>query len=196
MRREDNHSSTSQGKSSKGAWENNFASSAENQDTGQRDAQLRQNSSIHKYDPVNGTRGQAHGNRNNNSEKSTLNRYPSSGEMKKVPSKRWAEGQTRAKTHHHGKLLCGTQLHGKTRKRPRPYYGQSTTPGRERDSYYQRNGRLRSNRRLYRQRSLQETRDQNDQSEESKGDLPGGWKTKRYGPCYPYGGSTYGHQQP
>jgi len=30
-------------------------------------------------------------------------------------------------------------------------------------------------------------------AKKSKGDLPCGWKTKRYGSCYPYDESTYGH---
>jgi len=32
--------------------------------------------------------------------------------MTDVPSQRWSEGQTRTKTHHPGRLLRGTQLHG------------------------------------------------------------------------------------
>jgi len=42
-------------------------------------------------------------------------------------------------------------------------------------------------------RSLQQTRDQDDQSKTPQGDLPCGRKTKRYGPRYPYDESTYGH---
>jgi len=39
------------------------------------------------------------------------------------PHKAWSEGQTRRETHHHGKLLRGTQLHGNPRTRQWPYYG-------------------------------------------------------------------------
>src|ERR1700712_566838 len=77
-------------------------------------------------------------------------------------------------------------------KRQRPYYGQDTTTRQERNSHHQRNDRLRSNGRLHRQRGLQQTRDQDDQSKETKGDLPRGRKVKRYGSCYPYDESTYG----
>jgi len=49
------------------------------------------------------------------SEKSRSNRNPNSRETTNVPSKGWSEGHTRTKTHHHGKLLRGTQLHGNTR---------------------------------------------------------------------------------
>jgi len=38
-------------------------------------------------------------------EKSRSNRNPNSWETTNVPSKTWSEGQTRTKTHHHGKLL-------------------------------------------------------------------------------------------
>ena len=49
--------------------------------------------------------------------KSWSNRNPNSRETTNVSSKRWSEGQTRTKTHHHGKLLRGTQLHGNPRTR-------------------------------------------------------------------------------
>jgi len=65
--------------------------------------------------------------------------------------------------------------------------------GDKRVSHYQHHHRLNSNTRLDRQRSLQQTRDQDDQSKQPKGDLRGGRKTNRYGSCYPYDESTYGH---
>jgi len=49
--------------------------------------------------------------------KSRSNRNPNSLETTTVPSKRWYEGQTRTKIHHHGELLRGSQLHRYTQKR-------------------------------------------------------------------------------
>src|ERR1700759_1122552 len=134
-----------------------------------------------------------HGNHDKGYKKWKSRRKPNSRETKNGPSKRWSEGQTRKETHHHGKLLRGTQLHGNTRTRKRPHYGQNTPARRKRNSHDQRNDRFRSNRRLYRPRSLQQTRDQDDQSKKPKRDLPRGRETKRYGTSHPYDESTYGH---
>src|ERR1700761_5119785 len=134
-----------------------------------------------------------HGNHNKRSKKWKSKRTPNSQETKSVPSKRWSKGETRKETHHHGKLLRGTQLHGNTRTRKRPHYGQSTPARRKRNSHDQRNDRFRSNRRLYRPRSLQQTRDQVDQNKKPKRDLPCGREAKRYGTSHPYDESTYGH---
>src|ERR1700759_5724678 len=52
-----------------------------------------------------------HGNHDKGYKKWKSRRNPNSRETRNVPSKRWSEGQTRKETHHHGKLLRGTQLH-------------------------------------------------------------------------------------
>ena len=59
-------------------------------------------------------------------------------------------------------------------------------------SHYQCQDRLKSNRRLHREGSLQQTWDQDDQSKKPKGDLPCGQKIKRDVTRYPYDESTYG----
>src|ERR1700761_5780439 len=134
-----------------------------------------------------------HGNHDKGYKKWKSRRNPNSRETKNVPSKRWSEGQTRKETHHHGKLLRGNQLHGNTRIRKRPHYGQSTPTQRKRNGHDQRNDRLRSNRRLYRPRCLQQTRDQDNQGKKPKRDLPCRWETKQYGTSHPDDESTYEH---
>jgi len=98
-------------------YENNYASSVHNRDTWPEIAQRRkdQNHSTHKPGAGNPQREPPLGKPDQRSEKYKSNRNPNSRETTIVPSKRWSEGQTRTKTHHHGKLLRSTQLHGNTR---------------------------------------------------------------------------------
>jgi len=116
-RREKDQDSISQGKNSKEGYENNYASSVHNRDTwpGVAQKEMDPNHLTHEPGAGNPRREPPLGKPDQRSEKSRSNLNPNSRETMIVPSKRWSEGQTRTKTHHHGKLLRGTQLHGNTR---------------------------------------------------------------------------------
>jgi len=118
-RLEDDQDSTSQGKNSKEEYEDNYVSSLHNSDTLPGAAQKRMdlNHSTHNAGTGNPRRKPPLDKPDQRSAKSRSNRNPNSREMTTVPSKRWAEGPTRTKTHHHAELLRGTQLHTYSRKR-------------------------------------------------------------------------------
>ena len=83
-------------------------------DCSRRDEHKPFNAQAKSWQPAKKT---ARGKPDRRSRKSRSNKNPNSRETTKVPSKRWCEGQARTKTHHHRKLLRGTQLHKYTRKR-------------------------------------------------------------------------------
>ena len=68
------------------------------------------NHSMHKPESGNPRRKLPLGKPDQRLGQSRWNRNQNSRETTNVPSKRWSEGQTRTKNHHHGKLLRGTQL--------------------------------------------------------------------------------------
>jgi len=111
--------SISQGKNSKGGYENNYVSNAHSLDTQPGAARKRTDPkhSTHKSGVGYPRRKPPLGKPDLRLGKSRWNKYPNCRETTNVHSKRWSEGQTLTKTHHHGKLLSGTQLHGNPRTR-------------------------------------------------------------------------------
>ena len=73
------------------------------------------NHSTHKPETGNQRRKTPRGKPDQRLGKLWSNKNSNRRETTNVPRKRSSEGQTRTKTHHHGKLLRGTQLHGYTR---------------------------------------------------------------------------------